>query len=73
MISRGFRLLFGLVLLPAVAPPDLPAAGSPVAHMAPSSPLLDDACRALLEDARDVVRGKEADVVVDQALVRQRQ
>jgi hypothetical protein len=51
MVSRRFRLLFGLVLLPAVAPPDLPAAGSPVAHVAPPSPLMDDARRSLLEDA----------------------
>ena len=51
MISRGFRLLFGLVLLPAAAPPDLPAAGTSAAHVAPPSPPLDDARQALLEDA----------------------
>jgi hypothetical protein len=51
MISRGFRLLFGLVLLPAAAPPDLPAFGTPVAHGVPSSPSLDDARRTRIEDA----------------------
>ncbi|HTZ22336.1 MAG TPA: hypothetical protein VMC06_15745 [Opitutaceae bacterium] len=51
MISRGFRLLLGLGLLPAAVPSDLPAAGAPVGHAAPASPILDDARRALLEDA----------------------
>ena len=51
MLSRSFRLLFGLGLLPVAAPSDLPATGSPVTYATPSSPLLDDARRGLLEDA----------------------